>query len=331
MKTAAVVGCGDVSVVHLEAIEALPDIELVGVCDVDPDAAARAAERYGVPGFASHTDLLSAIRPDVVHIATPHDQHVQPALDSLAAGVNVVLEKPVAHVASDAERLVAAAEQPGAPKIAVCFQNRYNATSQAAAALLAGGELGPVIGGSATVCWHRPPAYYQARPWRGRVDRSGGGALINQAIHTVDLLQWLLGEVLEVRGQAGRLALGDVIDVEDTASIVLDHAGGVRSVFFATNAGATDSPVTLEIVTEGAELFLRRDLTVRYADGRVEVVEERQGASGGRAYWGLSHQVLIADFYARLADPEPFWISPREAAKSLDILRQVYAGGILTA
>ena len=186
---------------------------------------------------------------------------------------------------------MAAAEQPGAPKIAVCFQNRYNATSQAMAALLASGELGSVLGGSATVCWHRPPAYYQSRPWRGQVDRSGGGVLINQAIHSVDLLQWLLGEVRDVRGRASRLALGDV-EVEDTAQIVLDHEGGARSVFFATNANATDSPVTLEIVTEAAELFLRRDLTVRYADGRVEVVEERQAASSGRAYWGVSHRLL---------------------------------------
>ena len=82
-------------------------------------------------------------------------------------------------------------------------------------------------------------------------------------------------------------------------------------------------------MTEGAELFLRRDLTVRYADGREEVVEERQATSGGRAYWGVSHRLLIADFYARLDEPEPFWISPREAAKSLDILSRVYAAGVL--
>ena len=280
--------------------------------------------------FASHTELLDAMRPDVVHIATPHDQHVQPAIDCLAAGVNVVLEKPVAHTRSEGERLVAAAERPGAPKIAVCFQNRYNATSQAMAELLASGELGSVTGGSATVCWSRRPAYYESRPWRGQLDRSGGGVLINQAIHTVDMLQWLLGDVSDVRGRASRLAI-DGIDVEDTAQIVLDHDGGARSVFFATNANATDSPVTVEIVTEGAELFLRRDLTVQYVDGRVEVTTERQATSSGRSYWGISHRLLIADFYARLADPEPFWIGPREAMKSLDILSRVYASGIWTA
>src|SRR5918993_3960384 len=201
MTTAAVIGCGDVSIVHFEAIQALAGAELVAVCDTDPDTAARAAERYQVPSFGSHAELLAAARPDVVHIATPHDQHVQPALDCLAAGVNVVVEKPVAHVPSEAERLIAAAEQPGAPKIAVCYQNRYNATSQAMADLLGSGRLGSVLGASATVCWHRPPTYYKSRPWRGQVDRSGGGVLINQAIHSIDLLQWLLGEVQVVRGR----------------------------------------------------------------------------------------------------------------------------------
>jgi UDP-N-acetyl-2-amino-2-deoxyglucuronate dehydrogenase len=325
MTTAAVIGCGDVSIVHFEAIEALADTQLVAVCDTDPAAAARASDRYGVPAFADHAALLAALRPDVVHVTTPHDQHVQPAIDCLAAGVNVITEKPVAHTVAEAERLIAAAEQPGAPKIGVCFQNRYNATSQAAYELLNSGQLGRVVGGSATVLWHRPQAYYQARPWRGEFARSGGGTLINQAIHNLDLLLWLLGEVTKVSGYAGRLALGGAIEVEDTAQIVLDHVGGARSVFFATNANATDSPVTLEIVTETAELFLRRDLTVRYSDGRVEVVEERRAASSGRTYWGASHAQLIADFYARLTDPEPFWISPREAMKSLEILTRVYA------
>ena len=138
-------------------------------------------------------------------------------------------------------------------------------------------------------------------------------------------MHWLLVEVTQVNGYAARLAPDSVIGVEDTAQIVLDHAGGARSVFFATNANVTDSPVTFEILTEAAELFIRRDLTVQYSDGRVEVVEERRAVSSGRAYWGVSHSQLIADFYAGVADSEPFWISPREAMKSLDILTRVYA------
>src|SRR5918998_267608 len=184
MTTAAVIGCGTISVVHFEAIEAHPDSQLVAVCDTDPDTAAGASERYGVPAFASHTELLAALRPDVVHIATPHDQHVQPAIDCLAAGVNVIIEKPVAHTVAEAWRLVEAAERPGAPKIGVCFQNRYNTTSRAIHDRLRSGDLGRVLGASATVFWHRTEAYYHARPWRGLVDRGGGGVLINQAIHS---------------------------------------------------------------------------------------------------------------------------------------------------
>ena len=172
--------------------------------------------------------------------------------------------------------------------------------------------------------WHRDPDYYRARPWRGRVRDSGGGVLINQAIHTLDLMEWLLGDVVGVRGHTGRYALDGVVDVEDTAHALLDHAGGARSVFFATVTNVADSPVTIEIVTERAVLLIRGDLTVNYADGRTETVAERRMNTGGRAYWGASHELLIADFYRTLADPEPFWIGPQEGARSLLLVHQIY-------
>ncbi|MFL6064959.1 MAG: Gfo/Idh/MocA family protein [Friedmanniella sp.] len=324
MATAAVIGCGDVSVVHLEAIEALPDTHLVAICDTDPTTAAAAAERHGVPAFADHRQLLEAVRPDVVHITTPHHQHAPVAVDCLAAGVNVLLEKPLAHNLEDAQRILAAAEEHPDTKIGVCFQNRYNAAVQAVRTLLDSGRLGAVTGSAATVLWHRTPAYYQAKPWRGRREQSGGGVLINQAIHTLDLVQWLVGEVTEVAGRAGTYSLDGVIDVEDTAQLVLRHVGNARSVFFATVANTVDAPVTLDLTAENATLHLRRDLTVAWADGRTEVVAERSATSAGRSYWGASHQLLIADFYARLGDPEPFWISPREAQKTLRILHDLY-------
>ena len=324
MTTAAVIGCGDVSVVHLQAIENLAGVDLVGVCDTDPARAAAAAARYGVPPFAGHRQLLEATRPDVVHVCTPHHQHAPVAIDCLDAGVGVLVEKPIAHTVAEADRLIAAAREHPDVKAGICLQNRYNAATRAARALLDSGELGPVRGGSATVLWHRDPAYYRARPWRGRARDSGGGVLINQAIHTLDLMEWLLGDVVRARGHTGRYALDGVVDVEDTAHAMLDHAGGARSVVFATVANVTDSPVTIEIVTERAVLLIRGDLTVSYADGRTEVVAERRASTGGRAYWGASHQLLIADFYRTLADPEPFWIGPREGARSLRLVHQIY-------
>jgi predicted dehydrogenase len=328
--TAAVIGCGDVSIVHFEALGTLADVRLVAVCDVAPDTAAAAGERYNVPSYTDHRELLAQARPDVVHICTPHDQHSQPAIDAIQAGVHVVLEKPVAHTMDEAHRVVAAAEAHPEVKVGVCLQNRYNATVRATRELLLSGDVGDAVGGSGIVLWHRTPGYYQARPWRGAVARSGGGVLINQAIHTIDLLQWLLGPVTEVSGHAGRHHASAVAEVEDTAHLVMSHASGARSVLFATVAFVQDAPVTLEIVAQGAELSIRNDLTVQHADGRIEHVTERAAASAGRGYWGVSHAELIADFYSRLDDPAPFWISPREAAKSLRIIAEVYDRSRLT-
>lgn len=325
MVRAAVIGCGDVSVVHLDAIQRIEGSALVGVCDSDPETAREVGERYGVPSFTDARALLETADPEVVQISTPHDQHVGVAVECLEAGVAVLTEKPVAHTVAEAERLVRwSAEHPDAV-VGVCFQNRYNATSQAARELLSSGELGAVLGAFATVAWHRTPAYYAKRPWRGQQVRSGGGTLINQAIHTIDLLQWLLGDVTAVGGRAGTYLLGEVVDVEDSAQLILDHTGGTRSVMFATNTAPLDFPVSIEIATEQAMLTIRGDLTIAYHDGRTEVVPERRLESGGRAYWGVSHELLIADFHQHAAAGKPFWIDPAEGIKSLAIIEQVYA------
>ncbi len=323
VRRAAVIGCGDISTVHLAAVAALPDVELVAVCDPDDGRRAAAEAAWRVPGFADHTALLEVARPDVVHICTPHATHAAIAIDALDAGVHVVLEKPLAHSRDEGRRLVEAADRSAA-RIAICFQNRYNAPVQAAYELLRSGSLGAVLGASATVFWHRDAAYYRDRPWRGRWATAGGGLLMNQAIHTVDLLQWLLGDVDQVIGGAATRLLGHVIEVEDTADLVLRHASGATSTLFATLSNAVNAPVTIDVVTERATLALRGDLTVTYDDGTTEVVPERALAGGDRAYWGVSHELLIRDFYDGLDSGRPFWIDPRAAQRSLDIVQDVY-------
>ena len=328
MTTTAMIGCGDVSSVHLEALDALDGVELVGVCDADPAVLATAVERCGVPGFTDHRALLARLRPDVVHICTPHHQHVPVALDFLDAGVHVLLEKPVAHRVDEAERLVEAAER-SASRVGVCFQNRYNRTAQTARDVIESGELGAVLGATASVLWTRTPDYYRAKPWRGRWDTAGGGLLINQAIHTLDLVQWLVGDVVDVEGNASTRLYRDLIEVEDTAEMLLTHASGARSVVFGSLANVVHAPVTIDIIAERGTLSLRGDLTITHQDGRVESVAERRAPSNGRSYWGISHEVLIRDFYAGLDSEEPFWISPREATKALRILTDVYAQSAL--
>ena len=130
-----------------------------------------------------------------------------------------------------------------------------------------------------------------------------GGALINQAIHTLDLLLWFLGDPVTVRGKAANLA-ADTIEVEDNATIVIDHEGGPRSVFFATNSHHTNAAVELEITGRDGTLTLADgELRLTDADGTRMLATDAQ-ANGARSYWGLGHALLIDDFYARLDDPE---------------------------
>lgn len=341
---AAVIGCGDISTQHLAAIRALAGqgvARLAAVVDSDRNRRAEAADAHHVPGYETLGDLIAAGGADVVHLCTPHSEHAKLAEEALAAGLHVLTEKPLAHTLGDAERLIEVAGRAWAERgtqLGVCFQNRYNAPVEAMRALLDGGSLGAVLAAQATVMWHRPAEYYAARPWRGTWAGSGGGLLMNQAIHTLDLLQWLVGPARVVDGRASARALGGEIEVEDTADIVLEHsahdgaarpgaqlAPRVRSVFFATNANGVNAPVTLDIQTERAELSLRGALTVRHADGRVDVIEEAGVLPGQRSYWGASHQMLIADFYRALADGERFWIGAREATESLRLIKDVYA------
>ncbi len=320
----AVIGCGDISSVHFDAILANRDAELVAVCDIDAELAAQTAARYGCTAHTELAVMLASARPDVVHICTPHYLHAPMAITALAADVHVLLEKPLATTVSDGEAVVRAAESSQA-SIGVCFQNRYNDTSEALRKLVDGAALGRVLGGRASVTWFRDESYYLRRPWRGTWALGGGGVLINQAIHTLDLLQWYLGDVEEVRGHAHRLSLPDPVQVEDTAALQLRHTGGARSIFYASNGYVDNAPVSLELVAEGGTARIDTDLTVTYADGSTEVTVAAQLGSGEKAYWGASHGLLTDDFYRHVRTRRPFWIDPPEALKTLRIITDVYA------
>jgi predicted dehydrogenase len=303
-------------------------VDLVGVCDLDEPRRAQAAARAGCPGFDHLTGMLDAVAPDVVHVCTPHHRHADLAAECLARDVAVLLEKPLAHTVADGEMLVRVAADSAAV-LGVCFQNRYNDTARALWDLLDSGALGPVLGARASVTWFRDEAYYARRDWRGRWATAGGGVLMNQAIHTVDLLQWLLGPVSEVRGTVATLALHESIEVEDTAALRMQHrspaGGAVTSVLHATNGHVENAPVTVEVVTANARALLGTDLTVIHDDGRVETHRPAALASGERAYWGVSHGLLIADFHRHVRAGEHFWIDAPAALESLRTIQEVYA------
>lgn len=321
--TAAVVGCGSISSEHFAAIAANPDVVLVAVSDTDPGRLEIAAAAWSCRGYSDYQQMIAEQRPDIVHICTPHHLHAEMAIHCLENNVNVLLEKPLATTLDDAAAVVDAADRSSA-QVGVCFQNRYNATSRRLREIVDSQQFGTVHSAVASVIWSRDAKYYERRPWRGRWATAGGGVLINQAIHTLDLLQWYLGDVQDVRGNASTLLLPEPIEVEDTASMVLTHGAGRRSILFATNTHTDNDPVTIELRTQKATLRLHTDLTVIHSDGSEEILVEQERRSGEKAYWGASHGRLIDDFYRHVRSDRKFWIDAREASKTLTTLTSVY-------
>lgn len=335
MINAALVGCGDVATVHAEALEALGSdlgITFVAVVDKDIEIAEAFASHTGVKAYGTLTALFAKEKIDVLHITTPHDQHIDLALEALRHGVHVILEKPLANELHEAQRLIDYLDaNPNGPKIAVCYQNRYNVSSQELRRLLDSGDLGAINGTYASVVWTRTPGYYTQKPWRGQQDRSGGGLLMNQAIHTLDLLQWFLGRATEVKGTVSTDKYANVIDVEDTAHAYIGHESGLHTSFYGTLTNSRHRHVEIELDCENALVELRDGLTVNWNDGKVERFEERTQETEGRSYWGVSHELLIRDFYEQLDTPEPFWIGPHEAMAALNIAKSIYSSSQKTS
>ncbi|MEG1849125.1 MAG: Gfo/Idh/MocA family oxidoreductase, partial [Oscillospiraceae bacterium] len=218
----ALIGCGRIAGNHLAAARA-NGLFIAALCDLD----ARRAHEKAPENAAVYTDyrrMLDEIRPELVVIATDSGSHAAIALDCLAAGCHVLIEKPVALSLSSADALCAAAERHGRIA-AVCHQNRFNAPVRALRAALDDGALGRLCHGAAQVRWRRDDAYYAQAAWRGRWE-SDGGTLMNQCIHGIDLLRWMLGDEVEEVYGATRQQFHDYLEAEDIGMAVVKFKNG---------------------------------------------------------------------------------------------------------
>jgi predicted dehydrogenase len=241
------VGCGAISRNHLEAFAAIPEATVVAVCDVDADRARATAAQWGIEHAYGTVEELLAAGVDIVSVCTPHPTHEAVVLAAAAAGVHVLCEKPIAIDLASAERMVAACDAAGV-RLGVLFQRRFWPAAQRLRAAVDDGTLGRPILGHASVLLHREPSYYSAAAWRGTWATDGGGVLMTQAIHYIDLLQWLMGEVTEVHGHIGTFAHD--IEVEDTAAAVLRFASGAMATLSASTAATPSLGVSIRITGE---------------------------------------------------------------------------------
>lgn len=247
------IGAGVVAAMHLEAIAALDDVELVGIAALDTESAALRARESDSRAFAENDELL-ACDLDVVVIATPHPSHAELTIAALETGAHVLCEKPLAPEAREADAMITAADRAGR-LLGVCFQQRFRPVIAAARRLVDEGGLGTLVRASIVDPLYRPNAYYRTADWRGTWKGEGGGVLMNQAPHTLDLLCHLAGPPVTVWGVAQRRA--QPMEAEDTATALLSYERG---------AVGTIAVSTLEPGVQRIELVGDR--------GRIEIVGE---------------------------------------------------------
>ena len=322
----AVVGLGAISGHHIESVISLDTATLVAVCDIREDRAAAAGEKFGVSYYTDYRDVLVREDIDCIHICTPHWLHAPIAIAAFAAGKHVFTEKPMATTPEDAEAMIRAAEAAG-KYLGVCFQNRYKFINAKLRELVLSGIYGKPIGGKGIVTWYRDVPYYADSGWRGSFETEGGGVLINQSIHTLDLLIWTLGDPTGIRANCGIFSelLEGNIEVEDTATAHLRFDSGATALFFASNAWKSNSPIEFEIQCENALLIATDDaLTIHHADKRVERIMDTTPKTDDKSYWGNCHSIIIEDFYAAIAEGRPFAVDGHEGIRALRVIDGIY-------
>ena len=325
---AAVIGCGNISVMHLDSIIALDVAELVAVCDIKESAAVAAADKYHAKVYTDYKEMFAHEDLDVVHLCLPHYLHTVVAKDAFRQGIHVLSEKPMSIHYKDAEEAVVLAEQCNV-KYGVIFQCRYNTPSQVVKSRIVDGKLGKVKCGRSTLTWHRPDDYYGKSDWKGTWDNEGGGVIIDQAIHSIDLANWFIdSKPLEVQATLHNRNHKGMV-VEDTGEGLIKYENGCLFAFYAMNNYLVDEPIEIRLVCEHGTVRLSyNEAVIQYNDGTVEFVKNQPqkivSYTGGKTYWGTQHAVQINQFYKAVAGLEPLEISGREALKIQKIVCDIY-------
>ena len=323
MYRVGIIGCGNIANVHAEVLSSLENIRLCGCADILPERAERLAGRFGGNPYADWKQMAQTEKLDAVHLCTPHFLHPTMAAEAADLGLAVFTEKPPALNAEGWRLIHQAAEKV---PLGICFQNRYLPHIQACHRLLGEGTYGALKGIRAFVTWNRSAAYYQEAAWKGHWDTEGGGALINQAIHTLDLVLGFLGQPQQVEVSMRDHHLRGVIEVEDTVEIYLRRAE-VPALLYASTAYSADVPVLIELQLEKAALRLEDDRLTLIQGSRREELIQTTDAALGRSYWGAGHKACITDFYRAMATGEPYANDVASCENTMQVLFRLYEQG----
>lgn len=305
-----IVGCGGIAAIHAKCLKKLSEHELVAYADIKPERAETFAKEYGGKAYTSMEEMIEKEQLDAIHICTPHYLHTPMAIYGLKSGLHVFMEKPPV-ISKEQWKELKDAAAGSEHQLGLCFQNRYNPSVLKAKEMITSGEAGKVIGARGFVTWNRNAAYYTESDWRGRLDYEGGGALINQSVHTLDLLHYLVGQPLQsVDAVITNHHLKGIIEVEDMMSAYIRYPEAVVC-FYVTTAYNADSAPLIEINCEHMVIRIE-DLNVTcYHKNGETVLLPMEGKRGyGKGYWGAGHEDCIRDFYQCIEQDKPFKLSP---------------------
>jgi UDP-N-acetyl-2-amino-2-deoxyglucuronate dehydrogenase len=331
-----IVGCGNIAGNHVTAFRAATGAEVVACCDVDAGRAAAFAARHGIPTSVSTVDALLDLGVDVVSVCTPHPTHEAVVTTAATRGAHVLCEKPIAIDLGAAGRMTAACDAAGVT-LGVLFQRRFWPAAQRIRAAIDDGTLGTPFLGHASVLLHRDPSYYTADPWRGTWATDGGGVLTTQAVHNIDLLQWFMGDCVEVT--AAHTTVKHPIEVEDTAVAMLRFASGGLATLAASTALTPGLGTRVLLTAPGGSAGL-----AEYPEGSegVNDVWAVPGDGSVRSPFGTGltsdiplsaingslvpfHTLQIAEYVDAIRACREPAVTGREATKSLAILTALYA------
>ncbi len=323
----SIVGCGRIAENHFKALAThSADLQLVSVCDSDPRAAEAAAAKYSVPAFTSLNEMLAGSESDLVVLCTPSGMHSQQAIQAARAGRHVMTEKPMATRWHDGLAMVRECDQAGV-HLLVVKQNRRNATLQLLKRAIERGRFGRIYMVNINVLWSRPQSYYDSAKWRGTWEFDGG-ALMNQASHYVDLVDWLIGPVESVHAYVATLARN--IQVEDTAQVGIRWRSGALG---SVNVTMLAYPRNLE----GSITILGERGTVRvggvavneiqhweFAEADPEDDKVKDASYATTSVYGFGHPLYYANAVKVLRGVEEPETDGREGLRSLELLIASY-------
>jgi predicted dehydrogenase len=331
-----IVGCGKIARNHLSALRGVAGVDVVAVADVDIGRAREFGTKHGVGARYGDVDDMLASGLDAVTICTPHGAHEAGVLAAARHRTHVLCEKPVALSVAQAHRMIAATAAAGV-RFGVLFQRRFWPAAARIRAAIDDDRLGAPICGGVLARLNRDADYY-AEPWRGRRETEGGGVLMTQVIHHIDLLQWFMGPARRVTGRCDTLVHGGIIEVEDTAAAIVEFAsGGIATIQAGTTfrpglgvrvwvADAAGRTVGLAEFPEGVAFT-----DVSTVDGeRVLDAGPATGAMGDlplaeiHDHLAPYHAMQIEDFVAALRDDREPAVTGLEAVRSLEIVEAVY-------